>query len=258
MKKIKVHIGKHKTGTTSFQKYLSDNSDILYYNRTVVVPRYLSRLVAAAVIREELPIPPLKALKNRGYDISLGKACAELADFFADSDADNVVFSEEHFSYFREQSEIDKFIWIIENSLLADKSQIKVYLVLRDRESFRISYRNQIIKAGHGESEDKNSPYYCKTDSWLLDDKAIINLWKNNFDEFFIIYYKKTDMVKILCQEMSIIASDKIQEYYFNTEKPRYEIIIRIILIKVFGVSFYQNARKFYQTSNRLLKKSKS
>lgn len=47
LKEVHIHVGKHKTGTTSFQTLLKDHAEILSLHGISFLPMHLSALMVA-------------------------------------------------------------------------------------------------------------------------------------------------------------------------------------------------------------------
>lgn len=222
--KVILHIGKHKTGTTSFQAYMSDQKKELQKHGVLFVPVKISNFIAASIIRDQLPIPPVKSLNKVGVAPSVEKAHTNLENFLYGKNFRILLLSCEHFSYFRQQTEIDALVDLLQNAAQIKRAVISVCLVLRQPEDFLNSYTKQIIKSGHGVSREKASPYYCKSDSWLLDDNSIIALWKANFDHLDIIHYEDGNTVLQLCSTIDLPVSDSVETYYLKKKKNRISV----------------------------------
>lgn len=214
--KVIIHIGKHKTGTTSFQAYMSDQREKLEEHGVLFVPMDISNFISASIIRDQLPIPTVKLLLKAGIVPSVEDAEIMLESFLRGKTFRKLVLSCEHFSYFRQQAEIDSLKSLLLNSAQIKPADVSVCLVLRRPAEFLKSYTDQIIKRGHGVSTDKASPYYCKPDSWLLDDNAIQMLWRSNFDRLDILQYENGNAVLNLCSTMDLPIDDDATKYYHN------------------------------------------
>ncbi|WP_135502441.1 hypothetical protein [Roseovarius aestuariivivens] len=211
-----LHIGKHKTGTTSFQKYLTENSAQFAGDGLLFVPMTLANLIAASLIRNRMPIPPVKALAKAGIEPSVAAARDGLQEFLAGRRFRALILSCEHFSYFRDPSEVEALKDLLKDAAGVDPRDVSVCLMLRDPDSFLRSYKRQIVKTGHGTSEDKASPYYCEADSWLLDDTAIKDLWWSHFNRLDVLQYETGDAVFQLCKAMAIPAPGDPSAYREN------------------------------------------
>ena len=217
MKKVLLHIGKHKTGSTSFQYFLRKSRKVLEGSGFCVLPLRFGNRIAAVAVRDGLPIPPRDSLKKSDV-IPVDGIAGEIAQFLKDKEFETLVVSSEHLSYFRTSAEIAKM-----REAFPSELEYSIYLVTRDREDFRISYRDQITSTGHGPSDDPSSPYYCEKDSWLLDDDALIQAWKGEFENVTVLEYSKSGMVQKLGAAMGLPETVLEKEYRLNVTSAWWE-----------------------------------
>lgn len=215
MKKIILHIGKHKTGTTSFQLFLRKSRRALERQGFYPMPHGLGGRLAAVSIRDKMPIPPLLDMQANGIRTP-EEVTADVNAFLKDKAIDTLLITSEHFSYFRTSQEIQQL-----RACLPQRPEFQIYLVVRDLEEYRVSYREHVKTTGHGPSDDPASPYYSGKDSWLLDDQALIDCWQAEFENVHIINYSKEGMIKKLGEAMELPSDILNQEYRLNTNSPR-------------------------------------
>lgn len=214
MKKIILHIGKHKTGSTSFQLFLRKSKKELETQGIFPVPHGLGGRLAAVSIRDQMPIPPLLDMQQTGM-MTAAEVTANVNSFLAGKNIETLLISSEHFSYFRTQAEITAL-----RACLPKDVPIFVYLVVRDPEDYRISYRDHVKTTGHGPSDDPKSPYYFGKDSWLLNDEALIRCWRSEFEHFHVLDYEREGMIKKLGSAMGLPSEILKKELRLNTNSP--------------------------------------
>ncbi len=221
LKDVHIHIGKHKTGTTSFQSLLKDHAEALRLHGIGFLPMHLSALMVAVCIRQGLDIPPIKRLHSERIEFSRDCLIQKLRDFVANRSHQKVVISNEHFSYFRTQCEVDRLLSVLKSALGVGREKVAIHVVLRQKDEWLNSYRSQIVNSGLAPSRDKNSPYYCGRDSWLVDDEAIVELWKENFSNFSLIQYDSADVVSklILSMNLPVALEQYSGDYRTNLRK---------------------------------------
>ena len=170
---VVLHIGTHKTGTTSFQATLAASAASLASHGVHVFQSGLTKRtgwsheLALISLRSELNIP----LRNMFPDSSLPSMQRQmLQDCISQmqSPARRVVASHEALSFIRTRQEVEAL----------DGRVCKVVCVLRDAESFLQSWKNQLAKtkqatsSAHFESFMNTDP-----DSWIVDWDELIGAY---------------------------------------------------------------------------------
>lgn len=181
-KRLYIHIGTHKTGSSSLQHWLGSNRDRLeqtgyaYFTGAFEPDNHVELFAVPmrpgreAFAREKYGIvgseTELESLRNR------------FQAFAARHPEDNLILSCEGLSLLRFDDEIDRFRSIIEPT----DREVVVVLVLRNKGDFLDSFRRQIIKHRDRElSDDPSSVRYVEPDSWLADYDAIEDIWSRSF-----------------------------------------------------------------------------
>lgn len=216
MVKIILHIGKHKTGSTSFQLLLRKSHAPLEEIGFHPLPHRVGNRLASFAIRDHLPIPPL--LDRKGVKPSKESLIEDIRALTEDKNFHTYIISSEHLSYLRTTEEIE-----LVKSCLPPQTDISVFLVLRNQEDFLNSYREQITSSGHGPKNDPSSPYYCEPDSWLLDDETLVNSWKSVFPNIKILDYQRENMLKNLGRAMGFPEEILDKEIRLNINSPRWK-----------------------------------
>jgi hypothetical protein len=224
MRTVKLHIGKHKTGTTSFQNYLKDVYGAGGVPDICLVPRKLAIAIVIVCMRDEVPIPPQQTAERKKRSLSFDSVKKEFEAFKRAAAGNTFVISTEHLSYFRTDEEIMRL-----RSILGHFDEHEIYLALRDKLQFLESYRKQLLKTGHSISTDRTSAYYCEADSWLADDESIMDLWRRNFGNITAIEYDGEDMVNRLASKMGLPVLVTADQYRDNRtdENARFGKFIR-------------------------------
>jgi len=190
-----VHIGTHKTGTTSFQHALSAAAERieatgefrLFRSRhtdvkswALEVPLLVVRQSLNFTLRRLLPDATLESAK-----VALRRhVISELV-----SDAQHVILSQEALSFLRTEAEFREL-----SLLFAESGRIPRFLVvLRNSEAFLRSYKAQLVKMGMPvSSEYKDSLTYTEPDSWLADTASLIHGYHRAFgaDSLKVLKYE--------------------------------------------------------------------
>lgn len=200
MSDLLIHIGTHKTATTSFQVYLRDRILDLEQHGIAYLPQELSNLMAIIAVRNRLPIPGTTNWTPDQTKKIRRKLEQDVADFCRIHPEQTIVLSNEHLSYFRTKEEVDRVL-----ELFPDSRSIHVFVVFREKEDFLKSYQRQAEWSGHGPVwDDKSSPFYCGRDSWLLDYQAVEAPWRTRATDLTVLRYETNDILADLIAAMGI------------------------------------------------------
>ena len=172
--RVLVHIGTHKTGSTSIQEFLRDHNDDLLATVGASFPEGF--LIPG--LHSELPLLSIRAGRSWSARIRfpetqtatwLAAAERHVRSRVQSTDFEVLVYSHEDLSYLRFD---DEFVRLRE--LFAPRD-VTVVVVLRDKTDFLRSYREQLSAMGFEPSDDPTSFAYVEPDSWLLDYDALLN-----------------------------------------------------------------------------------
>lgn len=192
MRHVVLHIGLHKTGTTSLQTLLWDNADSLADRGIYPYPFKESLKLATACVREECADIPAAYAERDWLDrrAELYDECrGEIEAFLDRAPIGKAVISCEHLSYFRTEEECARL-----KSLFPEPIRFEIYLVLRDKAAFLESYRNQTIKSVRNRLTYRaTSPYYCLPGSWLTDFERLQAVYTAQFGQVTTFDYDPRD-----------------------------------------------------------------
>ena len=174
MKKLYIHVGLHKTGTTGIQALLTANTKQLaqrgvFYPDTGRIANTLEYTAVPAYAHHNIPLVTMG-----GDDSLLHKLIKEIKD----SDSHTAVISSEVFmqQFKNDLSNISRL------AILRDHFEVKIVFYLRRQDSLYESVTNQKIKDGHVApplNTVKLAPYY----NYLM----WMNIWEKEFGEGNII-----------------------------------------------------------------------
>ena len=168
MKRAVVHIGTHKTGTTSIQRFLRDQ-----VGEPSFPPGYFfddnHGALAHAVARAGRLTTSRDAhdaeTQERIADLpAVTRAHIERCD-------DLIVFSGESLSMLRFSDEVEQVVALFEGC------ELSIVMYTRRPEDFMRAYRTSMKVWGHQPSDDPDSICYLAEDSWLIDYRARLELW---------------------------------------------------------------------------------
>ncbi|GAA4642127.1 hypothetical protein GCM10023115_03900 [Pontixanthobacter gangjinensis] len=182
--RLYLHIGTHKTGSSSLQHYLGAQRKTLvshgfaYFTGAYEPDNHVEFFAIALRADRE-------AFSRAKYGIeqtdkALAAAAANFQEFRQANQKQALIVSTEGLSLLRHDDEVERL-----NTILgAEMLDIVPILVLRDKAAFLKSFRKQILK--HADRELSNDPAsinYVEQDSWLADFGAIKSLWRKHFGE---------------------------------------------------------------------------
>jgi hypothetical protein len=215
-----------KTGSTSLQYFIDDNMSLLStygYDRYDGLRGPLNHidlyLATMRYTRDSFAKDKLKLHTDENFTQSV-RECVQ--NFIANSDKNKLIFTTEGLSYLRFPDEIERLRAVVD----ADNHDVKIICFLRNKKDFIESYKKQILKIkGRSFSENPESCYYVKEDSWLLDYDAMITAYQKGFgpENVMVIDYDE-----VVARDSSIIPSyleflgvdsnkfSNIEKYYKN------------------------------------------
>ena len=166
MRRAIVHLGTHKTGTTSIQQFLRDHLGEPAYPVWPGLESNHSAL-AYAVAR---PGRLVDHVSHRYADV-IGAALDRVRADIKRTD-DLVVFSGEALSLLRYEDEIERVV------ALFDDCALEVVMYTRRPEDFLRAYRLTTSLLGDQCSRDADSIHYIEPDSWLVDWTERLDIWR--------------------------------------------------------------------------------
>lgn len=195
MKSIYLHIGTHKTGSTSIQQWLHDNRSLLLkHNRQVYQGLHRRdnhpELYLAALRYDRDSFGKLK-MPEISFDAEYTRSIAQrVQSFIKRSAADNLIFTAEGLSHLRHPDELERLKQVLGNQY----DSIRVILVLRDQATYLDRYRKQLLsKRGRKPSKDYWSCLYVEDDTWMTDYRQLQDAYASAFgkDSLHVIDYDR-------------------------------------------------------------------
>jgi hypothetical protein len=177
---VVLHVGTHKTGTTSIQTFLRDENDGLLAAAGYAYPSgFLLPVVhlelSLLTIRPERVWPARLRFPETERASWRAAARAHVRAQIENAEPAGLVYVNEDLSYLRFDDEFERL-----GALLEGRS-VQVVICLRDRAAFMRSYRAQIEGTGFEPSDDPGSFAYVRPDSWLVDYDALVEGYERRF-----------------------------------------------------------------------------
>jgi hypothetical protein len=177
--RVVLHIGVHKTGTTSIQNWAHQNRDDLRTRLGLDV--YFGRLGGKNHI--ELPLLCMRSDRNLHARVMHPDSClpswhAETRRHIAEqlaSPAPSMFISAESLSFLRYPDELATL-----RELLGSR-EVRVIVFLRDPQDYLRSYRAQVEKMGYAPSRYPESFNYVEPDTWLIDFDRLLGAYTDAF-----------------------------------------------------------------------------
>ena len=180
-----LHIGTLKTGTTSFQKWFSDNEAHLHSQHNVALFRGQwpdARELAALCINtsRETPAIALNFFPQRGTDnwhTWSANVAHEIAVQQSDAHAQGCRFvvSSEALCLLRHPEEVSRL------ADLFTGSDVSIVVTLRRPKDFLSSWKQHLNHDFFRRSNDKTSFAYVKRDTWLVDYNQLLAVYGDQF-----------------------------------------------------------------------------
>jgi hypothetical protein len=179
--RVVLHIGVHKTGTTSIQRWATKHRATLrdrfgfdvYRPRLGGLPHIefvllclrSGRNIHAHAMYLDSVLPSWQAETRQHIEEQLAAL------------APTMLVSAEGLAFLRHADKLDRL-----RALLGDR-QVDVIVFTREREAFLRSYTDQIEKMGYTPSPYPDSCNYVAPDSWIADFDAVVAVYRNAFGD---------------------------------------------------------------------------
>jgi hypothetical protein len=178
-KRIVIHVGIHKTGSTSIQEFLGAHRAALrtlnidFYSGAYLPNNHVELHVAAMRLERTSPFKLGKAILVD--DMYREGVQARVRQYIAQSPCPCVVFSAEGLSYLRYEDEMNRL------RAMFPEGRIEIVIYLRDAVSFLASYKRMMTKHKMPATIERDSFLYTGEDSWLVDFESRLAGFRNAF-----------------------------------------------------------------------------
>jgi hypothetical protein len=232
-RKISLHIGSYKTGSTSIQRFVLDHAEELREQGIALYRGQFSRenhleLYVASLRYERDSFAKLGVCKDLKFDTAFTKQVADRVHrFLRDCNEQHVLFTSEGLCLLRHEDEIERLKMIIDAAM----ADVTIILYLRNKPDFLRSYTNQLLKVdGRKPSQDYASSLYVEPDTWLIDYDSLVAAYRSGFGPNNVVVIDYDEEMK---REGNVIPSflravgaralhgDDVQSYFLNTTDKR-------------------------------------
>lgn len=214
--KTYIHIGQHKTGTTSIQHYLQQYrgsliSDGLYVPDTLLgfdnPSHFLLNVYALDEDRDSTAKIRLREFLDDKFFATLERrlvtAVAQHYERAMAAGCEEILWTNEGLFLLNSEAEYLRLKQLFE--LYSDT--VVCICCFREKESFRQSYTRQLASLDLPLSDDPTSYRYLAPDSWLFDYERKKALLQAVFDEVRLLDYDAGDMVKVFMESIGRTAA---------------------------------------------------
>lgn len=189
-RRLFVHIGTHKTGTTSFQKWLQDNETVLLERFGLGVyrgafPNAREVGLACANVDRLLPVRHLPQWNDTAWRAHVGEVIREQLA----RDVPAMILSAEAMSFLRAPDEVQRVY-----DLTRDHD-VTILITLRNPIEFLGSWERHLTRSGYELSDNPASFAYVKHDSWLARYDKLIDAYAAVFgrDNILTVDYESAN-----------------------------------------------------------------
>lgn len=199
-----IHIGQHKTGTTSIQNFLNKNERDLasqgFHTPNSLVgydnpSHFILNVYSLEKDRYSSMKEKLQKEKPSSFfdnlEGNLRKDISKQYQLAKQNNCNNVIWSNEGLYLLNSDAEYRKLL----NLFLPHSSKITCICCFREVKSYRKSYSKQLLKQGISQNEVKDSYRYLAPDSWLFDYQKKIHILEQVFDQVITFSYNEDDNV---------------------------------------------------------------
>jgi hypothetical protein len=227
-KRVVLHIGTHKTGTTSIQRFLRDHGDLLRDAGVSFPPGALHDAnhveLHMLAMRPGRDTPARRAHPDATGPAWEASARVAIRAAIADAECRTVVLSSEGLWYLRHDDELARL-----REVLGDHD-VEVVVFVREPAAFLASYERTLHELGIPPSDDPGSTAYVGPDSWLVDVEANLSRWRAAFgaEHVTVLDYEACvradgSVIPAFLARLGVdrLALPDLSGYYVNRRTPR-------------------------------------
>ena len=178
-KRAILHIGTHKTGTTSFQHWLRIHHKRLAIEHGIDIYEGLfrnNRETALLCADGSKQYPTMRQIPEWNTEHWQHQVTQHVVSQ-VEGQATTLLISSETLSFLRNPAELSALA-----KLLATR-EVTVVVTLRERSNYLRSWAEHLTRDGFTLSDDPNSFAYVQPDSWLADYDSLLAAYRNQFGQ---------------------------------------------------------------------------
>ncbi len=202
LRKIIVHAGLHKTGSTSIQHFLESHREKLRalgidFFQGAYLPQNHMELHASAM-RQGRMSPFKLTLKEPISDAFRERVRERVAAYIENSPCERILFSAEGLSYLRHPDEMERL-----RALLGDVP-VEIILYLRSKDKYLASYLREMAHYSSGKTDAAGSLREMTEGDWLVDYKGRVRGFADAFGTANVV---TIDYDRSFAEDGSVIPS---------------------------------------------------
>jgi hypothetical protein len=198
-----LHIGTHKTGSTSLQQFLRDENERLVasvgarFPQGFVLPNNHVELHMLTMRAERDSV--IRRTRPEWGDEGWSRAATRHVRRQASLESERLsVWSAEGLSFLRYDDEFERLTGLF------DGVDIEIIVFVRNRADFLDSYKDTLVRLRIPFSKDPDSVAYVEPDTWLVDVEERIAMWRRTFGSARVTVL---DYDAVVGREQSIIPA---------------------------------------------------
>ena len=174
-----LHIGTHKTGTTSFQHWLRIHHERLALEHGIDIYEGLfqnNREIALLCADGSKQYPTMRRIPEWNTE-HWQRYVTQHVLSQVEGPAETLVIASETLSFLRNPAELSAL------AELLTTREVTVVVTLRERNDYLRSWAEHLTRDGFTLSDDPNSFAYVQPDSWLADYDSLLAAYRNQFGQ---------------------------------------------------------------------------
>lgn len=194
-----IHVGTHKTGTTSIQEFLGEHrKELKQHGIDFYTGEYLANnhveLKLATIGTDRMTMYKMRLLGKIEFDDTFKAATFDrVSRFMKTSRSSTLLFSSEGLSYLFHEDEIRSLKSLFE----ANAITAKIIMYTRNPEDFLASYAAELKKHPAPQVITRDSFAYVGPDTWLSDYETRMNKFVQVFGAANFLHVDYDEVVKV-------------------------------------------------------------
>lgn len=218
-RELVLHIGTHKTGTTSIQQFLRDEVGEPEFPRGLFfLPNSHAELMVLAGRERLRPQAVNPVISQWLAEDNLARMREQIRAHVC-SQEPRLIYSFEGLCLLRERAEFERLFGLL------DGRAVHAVLYTREAAAYLASYATTLGVMGRPLSQDPESQFYVEPDSWLVDYSGRLALWRAFADRVTVIDYDREmrEHGSVVPSFAALLGKVPLRDYFLNrtSELPR-------------------------------------